>query len=162
MFKFLPRLLIALSILLVLAQLYPKDKKNNSSAVSVNDIGTKYTVPDNIQAILKSSCYDCHSNNTAYPWYSKVQPIAWWLGGHIAEGKKNLNFSEFTIYSLKKQFRKLKEIQEQIEEDEMPLSSYTFIHRYANLTGNQKKLLLNWVSATQDSMKTRNPAASLL
>ncbi|MEO6537526.1 MAG: heme-binding domain-containing protein [Ferruginibacter sp.] len=162
MFKFLRRLLIALSILLVLAQLYPKDKKNNSSAVSVNDIGTKYTVPDNIQAILKSSCYDCHSNNTAYPWYSKVQPIAWWLGGHIAEGKKNLNFSEFTIYSLKKQFRKLKEIQEQIEEDEMPLSSYTFIHRYANLTGNQKKLLLNWVSATQDSMKTRNPAASLL
>ena len=154
--------MIALCILLVLAQVYPKDNKNNSTTVSVNDISTKYPVPVNIKAILKSSCYDCHSNNTVYPWYSKIQPIASWLGGHIAEGKKNLNFSEFTIYSLKKQFSKLKEIQEQIKEDEMPLSSYTFIHRYANLNSNQKQLLLNWASAIQDSMKILNPPGSLL
>ena len=81
--------------------------KNNSKDLITNDITTKYTVPKEVQTILVTSCYDCHSNNTNYPWYANIQPIAWWLNDHIKEGKKELNFSAFTNYKIARQYKKL-------------------------------------------------------
>ncbi|MEO7047023.1 MAG: heme-binding domain-containing protein [Ferruginibacter sp.] len=160
--KFLKRLLILIVVLLVLIQFYPRATKNISETASANDIITKYPVPDSVQAILKASCYDCHSNNTVYPWYSKLQPVSWWLNDHIVEGKKELNFSEFASYPLKRQYKKLKKINDEVKGGDMPLSSYTFIHRYAKLDDNQKSSIANWVNALQDTMKAHYPMDSLI
>ncbi|MEO5944051.1 MAG: heme-binding domain-containing protein [Ferruginibacter sp.] len=160
--KFLKRLLILIVILLALVQFYPKAAKNISETASANDITTKYPVPDSIKSILKVSCYDCHSNNTVYPWYSKLQPVSWWLNDHILEGKKELNFSEFASYPLKRQYKKLKKINDEVKSGDMPLSSYTFIHRYAKLDDVQKSSIANWVNSLQDTMKAHYPIDSLI
>src|ERR1700754_4671360 len=91
--------------------------KNKAEGMSNNDITKIYAVPANVQSILKTSCYDCHSNNTVYPWYAQVQPIAWWLNNHIQDGKKDLNFSEFKTYSIRRQYRKLEEINELVKKN---------------------------------------------
>ena len=162
MLTFLKRLLIIFLVLLLLIQLYPKDKKNISETLSANGINTKYAVPTDVQAILKANCYDCHSNTTVYPWYSKVQPVAWWLNDHIIEGKKELNFSEFATYRIGKQYRKLKAINEEVKEGGMPLPSYTLIHRYAKMNDAQKILVTNWVTGLRDSIKAHYPMDSLI
>jgi len=129
--------------------------------MSANDIAYSHNVPDSVEQILKTSCYDCHSNHTFYPWYAKIQPVSLWLADHIKEGKAELNFSEFGSYSLRRQFHKLEEINEQVKNNEMPLTSYTIIHRDAKLTPEQKLLIANWAVALQDSFKTNYPADSL-
>lgn len=126
-----------------------------------NDICKVMPLPDNIQTILKTSCYDCHSNNSTYPWYASVQPVAWWLNDHIEEGKKEINFNEFARYSLRRQYKKLGEIIEQLKEDEMPLGSYTIIHRNAVLSEPKKLSLSNWAKALSGSMQQKYPADSL-
>ncbi|NEW80269.1 MAG: heme-binding domain-containing protein, partial [Gelidibacter sp.] len=112
-----------------------------------------FEVPYNIQNILKKSCYDCHSNNTNYPWYHKIQPASWLLENHIKEGKKGLNFSEFGAYSKRRQKSKLKSIINQIKDDEMPLYSYTLIHSDAKLSEGNKKDLIDWLSKQKDSIQ---------
>ena len=97
MLTFLKRFIFVLLILLLLVQFYPKGNKNISQTLSAADISTKYNVPADVQTVLKASCYDCHSNNTVYPWYYKVQPVAWWLNEDIKDAKKEVNFSEFEI-----------------------------------------------------------------
>ena len=139
-----------------------RPEKNTSAGISANDISTKYTVPDSIQAILKVACYDCHSNKTRYPWYNQIQPVAWWLNNHIVDGKRGLNFSTFTAYRIKKQFHRLDDIDELVKKNEMPLSSYTLIHTDAKLTDRQKQALYNWTETLRDTIKAHYPADSLL
>ena len=115
-----------------------------------------YKVPKNIETALRTSCYDCHSDNTNYPWYSYIQPVRSFLEGHIKDGKKELNFNEFGNYSSRKQRSKLDAISKQIKTNKMPLSSYTLIHGNAILTSTQKEDILNWISKTQDSLATEN------
>lgn len=157
----LKKIFIALLVILVLLQLVPKPSANNGD-MDTADISKVHNVPADVQQILKTSCYDCHSNSTVYPWYSKVQPVAWWLGRHIDEGKRGVNFSEYASYKLYRQFHKLEEIVEQVEEGEMPLGSYTIIHKDAKLSDAQRTSLLNWAKATMDSMKAKYPADSLV
>jgi hypothetical protein len=90
-----------------------------------------------------------------------VQPVAWFLEKHVIEGKKELNFSEFANYPVWRQYKKFKEIGKEIKEDEMPLSSYTLIHRDAVLDGEQKLLLQNWVANILKDMEEKYPADSL-
>jgi hypothetical protein len=97
---------LVLLIVLVGLQLFPT-RTNQSKDVSSTDFLLTYKVPENIGNILQTSCYNCHSNNTEYPWYSKVQPIGLLLESHINEGKIELNFSEFGSYSIRKQISKL-------------------------------------------------------
>ena len=150
-----------LLVLLVLIQFYPRKAANNNPDAS-RDIASVHTVPAPVQNILRSACYDCHSNKTTYPWYSKLQPVSMWLEDHIAEGKKELNFSEFATYPLARQFRKLEEIGGEVKEGEMPLESYTFIHTDAKLTADQRATLVNWSDALRDSMQKVYPADSLV
>ncbi len=159
--RFFKILFYTLLIALLLIQFYPKPTKNVSASINSNDITLAHNVPPDVQNVLKTSCYDCHSNNTSYPWYAKIQPFALWLENHIEEGKDELNFSEFGSYSIRRKFKKLEEISKQVKEDEMPLSSYTVIHRNAKLDENKKLLLANWVIALRDSMKANYPADSL-
>jgi Haem-binding domain len=138
-----------------------RPSKNKSEGISANDITTKYALPQDVMAVLKTSCYDCHSNNTNYPWYANIQPIAWWLDDHIKEGKKELNFSEFAAYRIGRQYRKLEEVNEEVKENKMPLESYTKIHKDAILNEQQKLLLANWVTTLRDSIKAQYPEDSL-
>lgn len=159
--KIFKRILTILLIIFIAIQ-FIRPAKNISEGISANHISTKYAVPDSIQAILKVACYDCHSNNTRYPWYNQIQPITWWLNNHITDGKRGLNFSEFTSYRIKKQFHRLDDIDELVKKDEMPLSSYTLIHTDARLTDRQKLALYTWTARIKDSIKAYYPADSLL
>ena len=125
---------------------------NQSTTIPLADFEKTFNVPNNIQNLLKTSCYDCHSNNTIYPWYSKVQPMAWVMENHINEGKKELNFNEFGAYSKRKQKSKLKSIINQIKDDEMPLWSYTLIHRDAKLSEKDKEILEEWFTTLRDNL----------
>lgn len=102
-------------------------------------------VPGHVQGLLKTSCYDCHSNNTAYPWYSNIQPVKWWLADHVNSGKRHLNFDEFNTYTKEKKLKKLDEVAETVKEGEMPLSSYTIIHHNAKLSSTDKSEIEKWV-----------------
>jgi hypothetical protein len=139
-------LFISLAILVAIQFIRPARNKHTDSAAFRNDITTLYKVPDDVMSILKTSCYDCHSNYTNYPWYSNIQPIGWWLQFHVDDGKLYLNFSEFAAYSPDKQKKKLKEVIEEIESDKMPLPSYIWGHKDAKLTEDEKHLITNWVS----------------
>ena len=149
-------------LLVIIQFIHPTKNTNDASALLVNDISKQYIVQDNANQILQTSCYDCHSNNTNYPWYSKIQPVAWWLNNYIEEGKREINFSEFVNYRIGRQYKKLEEIIEQLKEDEMPLSSYTLLHKNAILNANQKLMITNWASAIRDTTKATYPVDSLI
>jgi len=146
--------LIGLAVLVVLVGLqFIPTRSNQSKEVPSSDFIKTKTVPEDIGRILITSCYNCHSNNTNYPWYSRVQPVGWFLENHINNGKAELNFSEFGTYSVRKQKSKLKSMANQVEKDEMPLTSYTFIHREARLSQENKKVLIDYLNTLRDSLR---------
>jgi hypothetical protein len=148
--KFFRFLILVLVSGLVGVQFKPASLNQNTVVLST-DFTKTFKVPENVQILLKKSCYDCHSNNTNYPWYNKVQPLSWVLENHIKEGKEELNFSEFGVYSKRRQKSKLKSILNQIKDDEMPLSSYTLIHRESRLTISDKKEVITWINKMIDN-----------
>ena len=143
-------LIVLLSILVVIQFVQPA--RNQSVQASNSGIATIINVPENVQAVLQNSCYDCHSNNTRYPRYATFQPGAWWMASHIDEGKGELNFDEFANYSKRRQLSKLKAMQGAIEDESMPLPSYTLIHRDAILSEKNKKLLKDWIDVSRDEI----------
>jgi exonuclease VII small subunit len=145
-------ILIGLGIILVVIQFIPRSQ-NKGEMIGEKDIATIVPVPAPVSQILEKSCTDCHSDHTHYPWYSHIQPIGFWLYHHVDEGKHELNFSAFAGYSTKRQLHKLDEIIEVIEKQEMPLSSYTLIHRGAKLTPEQQTILIKWAKRTQTILK---------
>lgn len=142
------KILLALLVVFLLMQ-FVRTTGNSGEANGANDISHVVKVPASVQQILAVSCYDCHSDHTDYPWYARIQPLGFWLEHHVNEGKRELNFSQFATYSLKRQKHKLKELKEQLEEGEMPLSSYTLIHKNAKLAADQIALLNAWVDSCQ-------------
>lgn len=159
--KILKRTFQVLLLAFIVIQFF-RPAKNKAEGTSNNDITKIYPVPGDVQTILKTSCYDCHSNNTVYPWYAEVQPVAWWLDGHIKDGKKDLNFSEFASYRIRRQYKKLEEINDLVKKDAMPLNSYLWIHKDAILNEEQKLTLAQWVTAIRDTIKATYPADSLV
>ncbi len=143
----LPILLIAF----VGIQFIPTNR-NQSDEILPSDITKVFEVPDNILQLLQNSCYDCHSNNTNYPWYNKIQPISWMLENHIQEGKEEVNFSRFGDYSTRKKKSKFKSIISQLKDGEMPLWSYTLIHRSAQLSEEERKMLVDWMQAQREAL----------
>lgn len=129
---------------------------NENGQASADQIGKVYAVPENVKALLKASCYDCHSNNTHHPWYAQIQPGGWWLASHIKKGKSELNFDEFGEYSKRRQESKLKAIANSIEDGTMPLRSYTLMHTKARLSKDEKMRIINWVNMTRDSLSKKN------
>ena len=157
----LKKFFLVLGLAFIVIQFFRPEK--NESNDSTYAITTKYTVPNEVQVILKTSCNDCHSNKTNYPWYSNVQPVAWWLNEHVVDGKKHLNYSEFTKKPLFVQNHKLEETIEMVEKKEMPLASYTYfgLHPQANLTDEQREMIIDWAKAQMRYLKETYPADSL-
>lgn len=137
------KILLGLLAILLVIQLFPSIH-NTGTAETPQSISHVVHVPDTIYAILKTSCFDCHSNHTEYPWYAKIQPVGFWLNNHIEEGKEHLNFSEFAKYSVKRKKKKLSECEEEVEEHKMPLESYLWIHSNAVLSAEQVQLFKAW------------------
>ncbi|MEO6964150.1 MAG: heme-binding domain-containing protein [Puia sp.] len=152
---------IVLLIAFIAIQFF-RPERNNSTAMLSTDITRLYAVPQNIQQILQKACTDCHSNNTEYPWYNYIQPMAWFLQDHINEGKKELNYSEFGTYRIARQNKKMDETIKEIKDNDMPLSSYTFMHPSARLTDAEKEILYDWCKSIQENLKATYPADSLL
>lgn len=119
----------------------------NPPVNAADAIENSMQMPENVRAIIKRSCADCHSHETAYPWYSKIQPSAWFLKDHIDEGRRELNFSVWNTYENRRKKRKLDEMCEQIEIKEMPLPSYLWIHRGARMSDEDIKTLCDWTKA---------------
>lgn len=149
--KRVKKIVLILLIVLVGIQFIPI-KLNLSNTISTSDFMIVYNVPEQIETKIKMSCYDCHSNNTQYPWYSKIQPGAWLMENHIKKGKEELNFSTFEEYSGRRKKSKLKSIISQIKDNEMPLSSYTLLHRDAELSEKDKLMLDKWLNKLRDSL----------
>jgi hypothetical protein len=145
---------LVLLVVFLLLQFIPTHRNENTQITS-NDFNLYFKAPSKVASKLKTSCYDCHSNNTKYPWYNKIQPVAWFLENHINEAKEELNFSEFGNYSKRKQKSKLKRIFKEIKEDKMPLLSYELMHNEAKFTQNEKENILNWITELRNNSNNK-------
>ena len=152
-------LLVLLAAFIVIQFIHPK--KNTAEGPQPNYIGNAYTVPGDVKSILAKACNDCHSNNTVYPWYAKIQPVDWWLTDHVNDGKKHINFDEYTHKSLRYQYHKMEETIEMVKEGEMPLESYTWVHKDAKLTDEEKIKLTGWAESVMKDMESKYPIDSL-
>lgn len=139
------KIIVGVIVLLVLLQFVPQ--KKNQETLNANQLKQDLKLSDVMYKNLTTSCFDCHSNYTNYPWYATIKPLSFWLDHHIKEGKEKLNFSEWTLLEEKDKRHQLHEIVEVIEENEMPLKSYTIIHRNAIFSEQQKLDIINWAKA---------------
>jgi len=140
--------LIVAAILLVIIQFFQIDKTNPKVDVT-QDFIQHTNPPTEIANLLKTACYDCHSHTTKYPWYTNVQPIAWWIKGHVDNGNEHLNFSTWTTYEPKKKTHKIEEMIEKVEGKEMPLLSYMVAHNDAWIDADQRKAMVDWFKTLQ-------------
>lgn len=135
--KLLPKVMIGVGAVVVLAQLARPSMENPPVTGDI-------VVPAEVHALLKRSCYDCHSNETTWPWYSQVVPVSWIVAHDVNDGRKHLNFSVWESYEQGRKLKKLKEIAEEVEEGEMPMSIYVTMHSEAKLTEAEKKTIVDW------------------
>lgn len=142
------KIVIGLVAIVVVMQFFRIDKENPTYD-SNNDFIVIMNPSDQVNNILKNSCYDCHSFETKYPWYTNVAPVSWWVKDHINEGRDELNFSAWGTYSDKRKDHKLEEVIELVDEGEMPLTSYTLAHSEASLSAEQQEALISWVKAVR-------------
>lgn len=156
------KITIGIVVVLIAIQFIPLEK--NISNDDTYHISKSYDIPDNVNTILINACNDCHSNLTTYPWYSNIQPIGFWLNGHITDGKRHLNYSEFINRPLAYQNHKLEETIEMVEDNEMPLPSYTYmgLHPEAKMTLEEREILIEWAKDQMAMLKATYPADSLV
>jgi hypothetical protein len=147
-------------IALIVIQFF-RPEKNISPGDQPNAISKKYIVSADVKTILDKACMDCHSNNTRYPWYNNIQPVAWWLNNHIIDGKKELNFDDYINKRPRFQYRRMEQTIDLVKKEEMPLDSYTWIHKDAILSEEEKTKLFDWAQSVMDTLKTQYPIDSL-
>lgn len=138
--------IVAIIALFILVQLFRIDK-TNPEVNPEKDYLTMSRAPENVSAILKTSCYDCHSNETVYPWYSNIAPMSWMLKSHIDEARDHMNFSLWAELSEASKIGAQENCFYEIEDNKMPLKSYTLIHRDAKLTDESRETLMNWFNS---------------
>ncbi len=148
MIKAFKYVVIAFVGLLLVAQLI-RPNITNPPVDPAERLETSVDVPADIAAILKRSCNDCHTNETAYPWYSQITPVNWWLKNHIDHGREHLNFSTWARYTPNQKEKRLEEVCEVLESGEMPLPSYLWGHRDAVLSADDAKKLCEWALASK-------------
>ena len=139
--KKLKLILIIFAAAFILIQFIPVNRSNPAS-----DKTSEIATPPEVITILKTSCYDCHSNETVWPAYSYIAPMSFFISNDVQEGRKELNFSEWSSYSLNKQQKKMEEMQEEIAEEKMPMPVYLLMHSDAKLGVDQKMILQKWTS----------------
>lgn len=146
--KVMKKIAKLLLLLFIAIQFFRPEKNINQGNHLVSFI-TETNPPENVKIILTNSCYGCHSNNTEYPWYNNVAPVSWWLSWHIQRAKGNLNFSDWDSYTKTQKVHKLEEVIEVIDEREMPLKQYTWLHNDTKLSKEQCEDVIEWARLTK-------------
>ncbi|HEY0882144.1 MAG TPA: heme-binding domain-containing protein [Archangium sp.] len=140
--KLFPKVLLAVLAVFLLMQVARPEQTNPPVT---GDVGA----PPEVAAILKKACYDCHSNETKWPWYSQVAPVSWLVANHVKDGRKHLNFSEWQGYEDGRKLKKLEETAEEVGEGEMPIPGYSALHAEAKLTDAEKKAIVEWAKSAR-------------
>lgn len=135
---------IAVAAFLIIAQFFQIDKTNPPLNPGLDFLAAEMPNGE-VGALFRTACYDCHSNETVYPWYTSVAPLSWWIKNHIDEGRHDLNYSVWGDYSEEKKAHKIEESIEMIENKEMPLLSYWTVHWDAKLTEEERKAMADWL-----------------
>ncbi|WP_041633252.1 heme-binding domain-containing protein [Maribacter sp. HTCC2170] len=146
--KIVKKIALALIVVFIGIQFY-RPEKNTEKGDYTKDFFIETNPSNEVKLIMKEACYDCHTNNTRYPWYNNIAPVSYWMADHIRHGKGELNFSKWNEYSNKKKAHKLEEVVEVIEDGEMPLKEYTWTHPEAKLTDLQKKAIIEWANGSR-------------
>ena len=136
--KLLTRTALAVVAIFLIAQWIPVDRSNPPTKVEI-------PAPAAVHEMLQRSCYDCHSNRTQWPWYSRVAPVSWFVAKHVREGRENLNLTEWPLMEVEAQLFFLGEMKEQIEAANMPLDSYLIVHWDARLSAAERAMVLDWI-----------------
>jgi len=139
------KIVLGLALVLVAVQFWPVDRSNPP-------VTGEITAPPHVMEILRTSCYDCHSHETAWPWYSRVAPVSIWVADHVEEGRAELNFSEWGAYTARRADHKLDELVEKVEEHAMPLPSYLWAHGDADLSQEQRDVLVAWAEGVREEL----------
>jgi hypothetical protein len=121
-----------------------------TSAAGNKDLAVAETVPSDVMELMKNACYDCHSMETTYPWYSHVAPVKWLVKSDILGARHHVNFTNWAEYDLKAKLKKLDDIHEEIEKGDMPPSKYTMMHANARLTGTDRQKIISWADSTSN------------
>ncbi|MGE0104463.1 MAG: heme-binding domain-containing protein [Blastocatellales bacterium] len=156
--KYVKWTLIGLVIILAAIQVVRPDR-TNPPVSPVKTMKANLEVPADVEAIFQRACYDCHSNQTVWPWYSNIAPVSWFVADHVREGRGELSFSEFGDYPAKKADHKLEEICEMVEKDEMPLASYLILHGDARLSEADKQAICGWTKQARERFKAAKSEA---
>lgn len=144
------QLLVALLMAFTVIQ-FMQPARNQSGQAVQSDFSNTSSIPDTIYTLFKNACFDCHSNNTSYPWYSNIQPMGWLIARDIENGKAKLNFNDLGSLSSRRRVSKLQEIENRIKDGTMPLPTYKLMHENARLTKEEQELLIGWIEETKDS-----------
>lgn len=131
-------MILGLLVVALIAQIVPYPPAENPP------VGVEVPAPSEVRNVLRTACYDCHSNETVWPWYSRVIPAKWFVRHHVLEGRESLNFSTWETYSPERAEHKLEEVVEMVEEGAMPLASYLRMHADANLSPEQEEMIVSW------------------
>lgn len=134
-------------LVLVLGAQFVRPAKTNPVSDETRAIQFHVEMNQEVSALLSRACYDCHSNKTEWPWYSKVAPMSWFVISHVNDGRRHLNFSEWETYDRSEAVKNMQEIDEEVGIKAMPLSSYTLLHPEARLTDQERKLISDWARA---------------
>lgn len=148
-------MLVVAGIGIVAAQFIARPGRTNPPEEPSMVVTHRLAVPPDVRAILERSCFDCHSNRTAWRWYSAIAPVSWIVARDVDEGREQLNFSEWGTYSPRRQAAKLEMIIAEVDKGRMPLASYALIHGEAVLSDADKDLLCEWAGAAADSIMAR-------
>jgi hypothetical protein len=148
-------------ILLFVSLQFVRPAKTNPASDQASALTQHIQTSDQVQTVLKRACYDCHSNETTWPWYSNVAPVSWFVIDHVNHGRRHLNFSEWSRYDRAKQASQLQQIQETVRAGNMPLASYVTIHQEAKLSDEDKQVIFEWAKAERERLTnaaTKNQA----
>lgn len=137
------KILIGIIAFLIIAQFFRIDK-TNPPVVAENDILNHTNAPADISVMMKAACYDCHSNETKYPWYMDIAPISWWTKGHVNNARESLNYSEWVKFSGDVKKHKLEESALKVRKKWMPITSYLLAHPEAKLSEEEREKLAKW------------------
>jgi len=128
-------------------------ERANPPVAPGHDLMATNAPPAEVAALLHHACYDCHSSETKWPWYSHVAPVSWFVAGHVKDGREHLDFSGWPRDDSTQARKKLNHIADQVEEGDMPLPSYTWIHAEARLTSAQREQIVKWARQEADRLK---------
>jgi hypothetical protein len=135
----------------VIIQLFPSGRQDNQPVIG-QDLFEVAEIPDEIGVLLKTACYDCHSQSVRYPWYSYVAPVSWLVARDVNIGRENLDFGKWGSLSKRDQIKVLGEISDEVEDGFMPMQIYITMHSEADLTEQQREKIVAWTESFAEAI----------